>query len=170
MPVEPKLLQEINLSEEARIAAAYASYAIVSKYAFDPSVITEGIGLQPLRCWSKGDQYIINKVVDPETKERAEVMHTRPLSLWRISSRHHLDSKYTEEHLLFLIGQLEPRKDWISQYLLNDENYAVSFQVWIESGVDTSGFALSSALLSRASQLSKQIYFSILCPLSYNDD
>jgi hypothetical protein len=163
-----EILQEVNFSEEVRIAVAFVDYHISSKHAFDPLVIIEGIGYQPSKCWSKGEHFVI-KTIDPETKEKIETVKTYPHSLWKLRSSDHLKSKYVKEHFQFLISQLEPRKDWISQHLLNDSNYNVGFQVWIEPAVDASGFSLPSPLLSRASQLGNHIYFSIMCPLSYKD-
>ena len=158
-----KILQEYTFDEDQIINAVHASYHIGSLDKIDTSVITNSLGLQPSKCWSKGDKFL-TKSLNTATRQLEEVWRVRAVSVWRVDTLTQVDSKYAKEHLLFLVNNLERSKNWISHHLLSNDNYQVSFQLTIEMAREVVSFSLPSNLLSRASRLSKVIEFSIISP------
>ena len=117
-----QILQNYTFSEAQIIRTVQVSYHISSMNAIDTSSISKGIGLQPSKCWSKGDKFLA-KSINTKTRQIESKWCDRAVSVWKIDSVDFMDSKYIEDHLFFLVKKLEPNKDWILHYLLLNKTY-----------------------------------------------
>ena len=113
----------------------YAYFIVVGE--FNPSEITERIGLHPTDCWEKGD--------------RNEKTHMeRKFSRWSLYSR--LDrSTCLEEQLLDVVEQLEPAGDKLR--LLKEEKLSAHIQLVGYFYAGFPGLVFDSCTISRLSSL-----------------
>jgi hypothetical protein len=158
-----KVLQEYTFREDKIITSVHINYQISSAQAIDISTISTGLALKPTRSWSKGDGFY-SKSLNVESRQIEKRWRIRSNSIWILDSREDCTSKFIAQHLMFLLKNLESKKDWITNFILNDSKYRVSFQFTIEMAREVIGFELNSELLARASKLASFIEFSIIGP------
>jgi hypothetical protein len=114
-----------------------------------PAEITEHIGIQPTRAFSKGEEYEVKRV---------GLIRYRPVGHWSISSEGLLASTSTEVHAKWLLDKLESKIDKIEKYK-NDPKIRTSLVFWWEAFEEHGGFTLSSDTLGRLCRLCNDIDF-----------
>ncbi len=149
----------INISFEENDNTKFvgASYVIRSDILI-PDTITSELDLQPTHAFAKGEKYL-GKVYDPQTKITTDVWRERPWGVWRIDTNALDLSLKVEDHILYLLSVLEPKRNRINYYLENKEEYTVSFYIERES-LNPSSIEIMSKTLERMSMLCHYSEFS----------
>jgi hypothetical protein len=115
-----------------------------------PEAVSAALGLQPSHAFRKGQPY-----------ESRSGRRTRPFGVWQLRSEGRVDAEDVEGHVLFLLGQLEPRQAALLPYLEDPACY-VEFRVWWEADAETGGFAIPAGTLARMARLCKEVNFTFI--------
>ncbi|MHB0935041.1 MAG: DUF4279 domain-containing protein [Armatimonadota bacterium] len=119
----------------------------------DPEVVTVALGIQPKYSGKKGD----SRLVKTKGGTRETFLYT---GSWSISSSTAVNSSSSEDHLRYLLAQLEPVKENILR--LQDEFSIESyFEVYWGSPIGQGGPEISPDTLLRIAQLRVTLYFEL---------
>ncbi len=154
------LLQRISFDEDDVARKVLVDFCMQSD-TLDPSAISLDLGIQPTRSFAKGEKYL-GKQMDPQTKNIFTVWHERPWGIWAIDSESLVQTKRVEQHFVYLLNILEPKKEQIKRYLSQDKGFSVRFYVWWEPFPPSSSHTISSQVLARASELCHYIEFGFI--------
>lgn len=141
-----KVLQHV-ISDLEATRELHVSFYIKGGDALVPEEITQRLGVKPLYSYAKGDKVVPRRGKPPKRSLG------QPWGLWRISSQGIVDSVYIENHFQYLLDLLEPRKDQLSDYLNNPQEYEVSFRVWRKAFGYSGVVDIDSSYLMRICQL-----------------
>lgn len=150
----------VSFNEEDTTKLAFVDFRIRSDI-LDPVVLTKEIGYKPTRAWARDEEYI-GKTMDPKTKKVSRLKRKKPWGMWAIDTGELMTSKRVEEHALFLLDILEPKKDKINNYLKRKNQYVISFYIRWEP-VETGGsYEVASKTLRRMTSLCHYFEFNFL--------
>ena len=119
-----------------------------------PSTVTSVLGIQPTYSFSRGDKYL-SKIRDPQTKSITDTWLERPSGMWRVNTQDMALPRVVEDHILYLLSILEPRKDNLVFYL---EKCSVSFYIE-QKTIYPDVIEVSSEILGRMSKLCHFVQF-----------
>lgn len=122
---------EINIEFQV-----YASLRILEKNLI-PAVVTARLGLVPSESFHAGA---------PRGKSGVW-----PHGYWEYSSKGHVESRYLENHLDWLLSQTEPIREDVLQ--LRISGCLVDIFCFWQFGIDQTGLVLSSDILKRLAEL-----------------
>jgi len=140
--------------ETDNISFLNVSYGIRLSDDLLPNTVTSVLDIQPTFSFSRGDKYL-SKTRDPETKVITDVWLERPLSIWRIDTKNMDLPRTVEDHILYLLSILEPKKDNLVSYL---EKCSGSFYVE-QRTIYPDAIEVSSEILGRMSKLCHFVQF-----------
>lgn len=129
--------------------ATFAGFGVGGK-TVDPDEITRLLHISPSYFFRFGEQYEGREKVGDEIRK---VPRLRPTSVWHIDSRATLNSEEIEDHVAFLLSQIEPAAAEIKN-LIADSTVQVQITIW-QCG--DFGFGLPSDTWRRLAELSKTI-------------
>ncbi len=144
-----------NNKDDTFKTVVHISFGIKGDH-FNPSDITDSLGLDPSRSWKKGDKYQSRYRNKDGTFGMREAF--RPWSIWELSSEKNVDSDLIELHSKYLLKQLKLKKSLISD-LLKDTSLRVFISVWWEPEGGQGGFTLPSIFLNELSCFCNEIDF-----------
>lgn len=119
--------------------------------SFEPDTITERLGLTPTRCGRKGDIRTSPHVKDLPPRRNSFWLLTSPLA----------DLKPLQDHLVWLIDQLEPRREVLEELT---KEYKVRFICGFSSGNGQGGCTFDPTLLSRLSSFGIPLVLDLYAP------
>ncbi len=128
------------------LARPYVKFTLQGE-PVDPDVITEALGVLPARRINKGD---------PDGKKG----HKWAIGLWSISTRDIVESGDLEKHILWILEQLEPVKDKLARFVLQegvDASFKIVFNLFVHEWDDH----ISSTLMKRITDLNVHFKISI---------
>jgi hypothetical protein len=155
----PKMLQELYFDYNSVVKHVHIDYCIRSDF-LDPVQVTEELGIKPSRAWAKGERYL-SKVYSPKSKTVKENWKQRPWGIWALETKN-LATKDAEEHLVYLLNLLEPKKEVIRKYMADKEKHTVRFYIWWEPFDGHGSYAISNEILERAATLCHYIEFGFI--------
>jgi hypothetical protein len=115
-----------------------------------PEEITASLGICPSHAFAKGDEY-----------SSYSGTRKRPTGVWQLRSEDAVSSSDLKDHLLYILGILEPRRDLIQSYI-NDRNYYVDIRIWWEGSNAIGSFTVSSDIFARLASLCKEFNCSFI--------
>lgn len=124
----------------------HSTFRIISDRLL-PDEVTRSLGLTPTIAHAKNDTFV----------SRAGLLR-RPTGVWAIRSEDEVNSTSLEEHLLFVLGTLEPARVKIEFYR-NHPDYEVNLLCYWMSKTGHGGPILSSNLLERAARICNSLDF-----------
>ena len=110
-----------------------------------PAEVSASLGLAPSKAWAKGDAFSTR--TGPARQ---------PWGIWSLTTRGILESGNLEDHILYVLERLEPRRQQLARYL-DDPDYLTQVYLWY---VGDLGYTLPSALLSRLCSVCELLNFS----------
>lgn len=113
----------------------------------DPDLITEALGVLPARRFKKGDPY-------------GKKGNKWSIGLWSISSRDMVESSDVEKHIIWILERLEPVKDKLAQFDLQ-EGVDASFKIVINLFVHEWDGHIKSSLMKRITDLNVDFKISV---------
>lgn len=155
----PKILQEIRFDQQTDLVKV--TFAMRGD-DLQPAVITAELGIQPSWAFAKGESYI-GRSIKPETKEIIHVPGERPWGVWAIDTKSFENNKEVQDHILYLINMLEPKREELEKYLERKEEFQIGFSIhWSPVGGYFGSYEVDSNILMRMSRLSHYTDFSFL--------
>ena len=129
-------------------------YLGVFEFGNDPTVVTEIVGVQPTKAWSKGDPW----------GEGTSAWHTH--SRWTLQSDLPLTDPI-EKHIDRLLPMLEERADAVREVA---EKFQATMTVAAYFYDSQPGFRLSHDQIRRISDLNLALDFDLYCLAGVDDD
>jgi len=148
----------VSFEEEDTTKTVFVDYRVRSDF-LDPVVLTSEFGVTPTRSWAKNEEYI-SKALDPETRKTIQVKRKHPWGIWAVETRGLISSKKVEQHVLYLLDKLEPRKERIKRFLSKKNKYVISFYIRWEPVEIGGGYEVTSQTLRRMTSLCHYIEFN----------
>ncbi len=154
-----KILQPIQFYDQTD--EVHVSFSIRSDL-LEPGVISNELEIVPSWAFSKGESYI-GKSLHPQTKEIIREKRQYPWGVWGLDTRSMTINRDVNEHLIFLLNILEPKKEKLAKYLSLFDEYSIGFSInWQSKGDCTGSYEINSLLLSRITSLCHYVDFSFL--------
>jgi len=140
--------------ETDNISFLNVSYRIRLSDDLLPNTVTSVLDIQPTFSFSRGDKYL-SKTRDPETKVITDVWLERSLSIWRIDTKNMDLPRTVEDHILYLLSILEPKRGNLVSFL---EKCSGSFYVE-QRTIYPDAIEVSSEILGRMNKLCHFVQF-----------
>jgi hypothetical protein len=136
--------------------------------ALDPDAITRATGLTPDRAHRKGEQ---RPASDPQREAGRRELPPWRSGLWSLNSESALPrtDNHLEDHLNWLLGQLEPVAEVITQLCVDDDLTADFFSGYFMHQ-SNSGFEFSARTLARIVALGATLGVDIYGPDPDDED
>lgn len=112
-------------NESDNMSSVDVSYGIRLSEDLLPNTVTSMLDIQPTFSFSRGDKYL-SRTRDPETKVITDVWLERPLSIWRVDTKNMDLPCKVEDHILYLLSVLEPKRNKLISFL---EKCSISFYI-----------------------------------------
>ena len=154
-------LQEVSFDEDDITKDLFVDYAFRSDI-LDPEGLTSNLGITPSRAYAKGEKYQ-GRVLNVNTGEVENTWNERWTGIWAISTKGLVASKKVEDHVQYLLNILESKKETITRYLADSDNYQISFYIWWEPFSGYGSYQITQVILKRMSNLCHYVDFGVLC-------
>jgi hypothetical protein len=161
------VLQDISFDENDAVKKVYVVYRIRSDHLV-PQAVTSDLGVEPTRTITKGEKYLGN-VFDIKTNSWIKKWSERQFSLWDIDSKSLQQFKKVKEHVGYLLSVLEPHFEQIHPYLLQEEEYIISFYIRWELSAEHGSYIIPGELLRRMGKLCHFVEFSYISNIGSNE-
>jgi len=120
-----------------------------------PNEITERLGIQPSHSFARGDTYVGH--LDRTTMGT----RTRPFGVWQVRSEGVVKSDVLQDHVDYLVGVIEPKREEIDA-LLSDPALYVDVRLWVESHDVVNAFTLRSDSICILASLCREFNISVI--------
>lgn len=124
----------------------------------DPQVLSTELEIVPSRAFAKGEY--LRTYRDPRTGKDGKELYVHPWGLWVIDSKAIAVTEKLENHILYLLEKLEPKRDYIERYLRPVSKCTVSFYIWWRPNDGEGSYLISSQSLQRMSKLCHHTEFA----------
>jgi hypothetical protein len=125
--------------------------------SLNPQEVTSLLGILPSHSFSKGDRY-----------NSSAGIRERPFGVWQLRSELHVSSSNVQDHVDYILQQLENKQEILGLYLTNPDYY-VDIRVWWECPSETGGFAISSSKMQRLASICKEFNFTFIATCDDED-
>lgn len=139
----------MNLPENPNCQKTYAAFRLLGDL-LNPIEITSRLGIIPSKAFAKGQVW-----------DKAGIRNCAT-GIWKLSSKGHLETTSLENHLIFLLEQLEPITSGIIQSIGELSLQADFFCYWL-SATGHGGPILSPTVLRRISNLQASLSLDFYC-------
>jgi hypothetical protein len=137
----------MNENNDLRILARPYVKFILQGEPVDPDLITEALGVSPARRFKKGDTY-------------GKKGNKWTIGFWSISSRDMVESSDLENHIVWILERLEPVKDKLTYFVLQ-EGVDASIKIVFNLFVHEWDGHVSANLMKRITDLNAHFKISI---------
>lgn len=127
---------------------------------FNPHENMDELRIQNARSFQRGEKYI-GKIRNKEGTIE-EIERERPWGLWGVGTECCIGLISIEDHIEYLLQQLEPHNEIIKKILLSNKGFESRFYIYYEfdkEEMDVGGYDIECSLLQRMSVLCSKIEF-----------
>ncbi|MBI9075942.1 MAG: DUF4279 domain-containing protein [Desulfatibacillum sp.] len=148
-----KIMQSDQLRENPHLKVVNVWLLIAGHYII-PSKITDELGIQPSRCFARGDKYVVKKF---------GIENKRFSGHWSITTEGMLFSTSVEKHARRLLELLRKGNQEAIRSYIENPDCRVSVSFWIESKEhNPTNFDLSQGTMKELSEWCEDFSFRLL--------